>query len=238
MVPGVVKEGSPTITTLRYREAVEQVVGQDAAIGGLPGANVDLGDARRIVDGGLSDRQRSNGRSLARVPLEGCPDESALGLGVCVAVVSMPLGELTLKCRVATGEVRVGSESIAEGQLIAIPLRARRDEVQVMGAPSRMRLAEPVHLFGQVGRVEIVEVGKGFEASPGRLKVRNAGEDVDDRLSFETRNRRAADVVDAAADPLTDDLLQRHALLLETSRPAWVGRDEQDVFVCGGRGWH
>jgi hypothetical protein len=49
VVLGVVKEGSPTIATLRYREAVEQVVGQDAAIGGLPRANVDLSDARRIV---------------------------------------------------------------------------------------------------------------------------------------------------------------------------------------------
>jgi hypothetical protein len=53
-------------------------------------------------------------RSLARVPLEGRPDEGALGLGVGVAVVSVPFGELTLQRRVATGDLRVGSESIAE----------------------------------------------------------------------------------------------------------------------------
>lgn len=171
------------------------------------------------------------GRSLARVPLEGCPDEGALGLGVGIAVVSVPLGKFTLQRRVATGDLRVSSEPIAEGQLVAIALRTCGDEVQMMGAPRPVRLAEPVHLLGQVGRVEIAEIGKGPETSPSRLQVGYAGEEVDDRLCLEAGDRCAADVVDAAGGPLADDLLQRHALLLETSRPAWVGRSNQDGFI-------
>lgn len=54
--------------------------------------------------------------------LEGCPDESTLGLGIGVAVVSVLLGKPTLQRRVATCDLRVGSESVTEVQLVAISL--------------------------------------------------------------------------------------------------------------------
>jgi hypothetical protein len=40
----------------------------------------------------------------------------------------VPLGEFTLQRRVAPGDLRVGSEPIAEGQLVTVALRARRVE--------------------------------------------------------------------------------------------------------------
>jgi hypothetical protein len=134
-----------------------------------------------------------------------------------------------------TGDLRITAEPIAKIQLVAISLRSQRDEVEVMGASSRIWLAEPVHLVGQVWRMEIIEVGQRPKASTGGREVADADEDVDDWLCFEVGDRGAADVVNAAAGPLADCLLERRSLQLELSGPAWVGRYKLDGFVSGHR---
>jgi len=63
----------------------------------------------------------------------------------------------------------VGAEPITEGQLVAKAPRVHRNQVQVVSAPSGTGLAEPVHLFGQVGRIEVAKAGERPEAGTGCL---------------------------------------------------------------------
>ena len=70
----------------------------------------------------------------------------------------------------------------------------------------------------------------------GGREVANADEDVDDWLWFEVGDRGAADVVNAAAGPLADCLLERRPLQLEPSGPTWVRRYKLVGFVSGHMG--
>ncbi|HEV7399309.1 MAG TPA: hypothetical protein VGN84_03470 [Solirubrobacterales bacterium] len=86
--------------------------------------------------------------------------------------------------------------------------------------------------------MKAVEPGERLKAPASYLEVAYAGEDVDDRLGLEAGNRGAADMVDAAHDPFADRLFEQRALLLESSRPAWIGRRELDGSVAGVRVRH
>src|SRR5205085_9863844 len=87
-------------------------------------------------------------------------DKSALGFGVRLPIFAISLRELALQGGIATGDPWVPTKPIAEVQLVAISLRSHWDEVEVMGASSRIWLAEPVHLLGQVWRIAAAEVGQ------------------------------------------------------------------------------
>ena len=137
-------------------------------------------------------------------------------------VVAVTLGQVALQGGAVGGKPGIGAEAIAEGQLVVKSRGAGRDEVQMMGAASRIRLAEPVHLIGQVRRVEVAEAGGRCEADAGALKVADTGQDVDDRLGFQARHGGAADVVNAAIDPLPDPLPDCGPLKLETTPPSRV----------------
>lgn len=91
-------------------------------------------------------------------------------------------------------------------------------------------LAEPVHLRGPIGRVVIVQRAEVVEACARALQILHADEDVDDRLSFESRYRSAADVVNAAHDPVSDGGFQRLPLFLKLRRPTRIVGRESDSF--------
>src|SRR5262245_11486547 len=97
-----------------------------------------------------------------------------------------------------------------------------------MRASPRIRLAEPVHRQGPIGRVEVAESSKPIEALTRVLKASHANENVDDGLCVQARNRSAAHVVDSADDPLADRALQFGALLVELLEPNGVVRDDSD----------
>src|SRR5436305_6419572 len=152
------------------------------------------------------------------------PDEGALSLGISLAVLAMALLKIAFQRLVLGGELRVGAEAVAERKLVPKTAGARRNEMQVMGAPRRVGLAEPVHLLGQVGRVEVAELSERAEALASALKVVHADQDVDDRLGFQAGNSGATDMVDAALDPLPNRPLQHFSHLLEAGRPAPMPR--------------
>ena len=92
----------------------------------------------------------------------------------------------------------------------------------MMRAPIWIRLAEPVHLLGEVGRVDVFQAGEGLEARPRALQVLDSDQDVDDRLRRESRHGGAADVVDAADGPAADRGVERGALPLEGVGPGGI----------------
>jgi hypothetical protein len=139
-----------------------------------------------------------------------------------LAVVSVALDERALRGGAALGDLRVGAKQVAEGKLIAVALGAGGNEMQVMGAPRRGWLAEPVHLLGQIGRVEVFELGERCKAARAVSKVPHFDQDVHDRLGFKAGHGGAADVVDAAANLSSDCLLQY--CLGEAATPGLRGR--------------
>lgn len=61
------QERSPARLALRHRETVEQLVREDAPVGGPPRAHVDLGNAPNILASGLSDLHRVDALESTRV---------------------------------------------------------------------------------------------------------------------------------------------------------------------------
>lgn len=100
-----------------------------------------------------------------------------------------------------------------------------------MGAAARMRLAEPVHLLRQVGRVEVVEAGKRLETFPRLFEIANADQNVDDWLGLQTRHRGAADMVDAADDPIADRPSDGRPHFLKPSGRRRVIGEEADRLI-------
>ena len=68
-------------------------------------------------------------------------DEFALGLGVCLPVVAVSLGERALHGDVFAGEDGVGAQAVTEAQA-ALQLSLLVHDVQVMGAMRRVGVAE------------------------------------------------------------------------------------------------
>jgi antitoxin YefM len=162
---------------------------------------------------------------------EGCPDELGLRVGVCGAIIPKPAGQAALESRVLSRDLRLGAEAVPKRQLVPVAPRSGRDEMQVMGSPAGVRLAEPVHLVGEVRGVQIVELCDRLKALPRFLEVADAYEDVDDRLGVEPGNRSAADMVNPARDPAADCDRQGFSLILEADGPRGVVRGDQDRLV-------
>lgn len=96
----------------------------------------------------------------------------------------------------------------------------------MMGPATRVGLAEPMHLVGAIRGVEVIKRRKGLKGRAGRLQPFHSGQNVDDRLGWETGNGGTADVVDAPGDPPADRLAQRLPLGREAAGPGRiVGRD-------------
>jgi hypothetical protein len=139
--------------------------------------------------------------------------------------------EAPLERSVRAGERGLGSQPVAKVELVAEASGVGRHEVQMVGSPARMRLAEPVHLVRPVRRVEVAEPRQRPEAGSRGAQIVDADEDVDDRLGVEPGDGRAADVVDAARGPVPDRPLERVALLLEAPRPLRVVGLDTHRFV-------
>ena len=100
-----------------------------------------------------------------------------------------------------------------------------------MGAATRMRLAEPVHLGWKIWRIEIAKATNRLKARSRLLEIANADQDVGDRLGFQARHGSAADVMDAADDPLAYGLCKGRPLFLESRRPDCVVRGKPNRLV-------
>src|SRR5438067_11376971 len=105
----------------------------------------------------------------------------------------------------------------------------------MVGAAAGMRLTEPVHLANPVRGVHVTESLNRVEACARLLDAPDADENVDDRLRFKARHRRAADVVDAALDPLADRGCKHAALRLKSRRPLHVVGNDPDRLVTPRR---
>jgi hypothetical protein len=73
-------------------------------------------------------------------------DEPLLGRGVSLAVALETNRQRAFQRRILGGGLGVGTQVVAEGELLPEATRAGRHQVEVVGAPSRVGLAEPVHL--------------------------------------------------------------------------------------------
>jgi len=62
----VAQEGSPAGGALRHRQTVQQLVGQSAPVGGLPGSNVNLRDPRRVLPFGPANLHSAHLPGAAR----------------------------------------------------------------------------------------------------------------------------------------------------------------------------
>jgi hypothetical protein len=60
-------------------------------------------------------------------------DEGALGLGVAGTVVAQPSGQGALEVAVGPGNIRVGTEGVAKGEMAVERGSANGADVQVMG---------------------------------------------------------------------------------------------------------
>lgn len=140
-------------------------------------------------------------------------------------------GQPALQGEVLGGRRPIGAQEVTEGDLVLEPGAGDRNEMQVVCAPSRIGLAEPVHLAGKVRRVEVLELGQGLEARARGLEVGDAYQDVDDRLRVEAWDRGAADVVDTADRPVADRRVEEFPLALEPGRPGRVVGDQPDRLV-------
>lgn len=79
-----------------------------------------------------------------------------------------------------------------------------------MVGPARgVRLAEPVHDVGPVGRVVVLQRSEQADARPGTVEVSNPDQDVDDGLGCEVGHRSATHVVNAAGDPCSDGRVEQ-----------------------------
>jgi len=92
-----------------------------------------------------------------------------------------------------------------------------------------------VHFLGQIGRIEIAELGERLKAAAALFEIADADEGVDDRLGLHFGNRGAADVVHVADDPVADRFRDGHVLLGEARRPRGVVWDEAYRLVGGRR---
>ena len=81
---------------------------------------------------------------------ENLRDERLLGFCVCLAIGQVLGREPLLEILVPTRELGSGSQGVSDRELISVAARTSRDKVQMMGAPTRVGLAEAVHpaLYG------------------------------------------------------------------------------------------
>src|SRR4029079_11801497 len=84
------------------------------------------------------------------------PHEWRLGRCVRLAIESVGAGKAALQRGVFERSVVMGSEVVAECELLDPERAAERDQVQVMRAERRRRLAQPVHHVGAVRRVTVL----------------------------------------------------------------------------------
>ncbi len=107
----------------------------------------------------------------------------------------------------------------------------------MVGAPTRVWLAEPVHFRSAIRGIQVPERGESTKARARPLQILDTDEDVDDRLRREAGHRCAAYMVDTAHDPIADRSNQCSPLLLEARGPSRiVGRDlDRFVFRHGHR---
>ena len=123
---------------------------------------------------------------------------------------------------------------VAKRQLVAESWGVGGNEVQVMGAPTWMGLAEPMHFAAAIGGVEILESAESVEARARLLQTPDADEDVNDRLCPGTGNRGATHVVNTVENPITDRGGQHCALLLKALRPRGVVWHDPNRLVGHG----
>ena len=117
-------------------------------------------------------------RLLGLLTREVAADEVGLSVRVSLAIIHESLREATLQPGVFLDGLPAVSKPVAKCQLVAEPPRIGRSEMQVMSSPTRMRLAEPVHLVFPVRRVEIAELREGVEASARCVEAFNANQNV------------------------------------------------------------
>jgi hypothetical protein len=147
--------------------------------------------------------------------------ERRLALGVGLPVLAVADGQVVLKAGIASTRIGVFTQVVPEQQLIAVAGGADGDQVQVVGAPGGVRLAEPEHFTGAVGGVQVAERDQQVDARARGGQIADAGQDVDDRLGVQPRNSGTAHMVDAAADELAEHRPQQAPLVLE---PGWPDR--------------